>query len=146
MSSSVNMAIIIGNVGQDPKVLITESGTTIANLSVATSHSIKKGDEWQEVTEWHRVVAFGKTADSIGRFVKKGSKLFIEGRLQTRKYDKDGSTHYSTEVVANVVKFLTPRDATTATSPIASGFEAMPEARATSSGGTSAEYLDDGLF
>lgn len=130
MSSSVNLVMVLGNLGQEPKVITTESGTTIANLSVATSHSTKKGDEWQELTEWHRVVAFGKTAENCGKFLRKGSKVFVQGRLQTRKYDKDGSTHYSTEIVADAVKFLSAKGETTvATETMTSGFESMPEAK-----------------
>ena len=102
----INKAILVGNLGADPEVRPARQ-TTVGNLRVATSHKAKKGQEWIEETEWHRVTVFGRTADNVAKYCKKGSKLYIEGRLQTRKYiDREGQERQSTEIVANEVKFL----------------------------------------
>jgi single-strand DNA-binding protein len=103
---SVNQAILIGNLCADPEIR-TKGGTSVANLRIATNSRQKKGDEWVDVAEYHSAVAFGKTAENIGRFCKKGKQLYIEGRIQTRKWtDKTGADRYSTEIVADVVRFL----------------------------------------
>lgn len=110
---SVNKALIMGNVGRDPEIRHSISGTPIANISVATSERRKNSlGEYAEETEWHRVVAFGKTAEAVGRFVTKGSKVFVEGRISTRKWkNKDGVDQYSTEIVADRVEFLDAKSA-----------------------------------
>lgn len=109
--SGVNKAIIIGRVGQDPAVRYTPAGVAIANLSVATSESWKdQQGQKQERTEWHKVVAYRKLAEIIGEYVKKGSKIYIEGKLQTRKWqDKDGRDCYTTEIVADEMQMLDGR-------------------------------------
>jgi len=106
----VNKAIIIGSVGKDPEVRATASGDCIVNLSVATSESWKdKQGNKQESTEWHRVSAFGKLAEIIRDYVVKGSKVYIEGKIKTRSYDKDGVKVYVTEIVANELQMLDSR-------------------------------------
>lgn len=101
--SSVNKVILIGNLGQDPELNTTSSGIAVSNISLATSSYVKD----EEKTEWHRVTVWDKTAENVAKYMKKGSKLYVEGRLQTRQYeDKDGNTRYTTEVVAEQVKFL----------------------------------------
>ncbi|MBF0455934.1 MAG: single-stranded DNA-binding protein [Magnetococcales bacterium] len=101
MSRSLNKVQLIGNVGQEPDIRFTQDGRPIANFSVATSETWKdKQGQRQEKTEWHRVVAFGKLAEIIQQYVHKGSKLFIEGKMQTRKWtDNQGQDKYTTEVV-----------------------------------------------
>ena len=101
MSRSLNNVQLIGNVGQDPDIRFTQDGKPIANLSIATSDTwTDKQGQKQEKTEWHRVVAFGKLAEIIQQYVHKGSKLFIEGKLQTRKWtDNQGLDKYTTEIV-----------------------------------------------
>jgi single-strand DNA-binding protein len=103
MSGSVNKVILIGNLGRDPEIRRTQDGKPIANLSIATSETWrdKSSGERKEKTEWHRVVVFSEPlCKVIEQYVKKGSKLYIEGQLQTRKYtDKDGVEKYSTEIV-----------------------------------------------
>lgn len=96
-----NKAILVGNVGKDPEIRQTQSGDNIANLSLATSEKWKnKSGEQQEKTEWHNVVIFGKLADVVEEYVKKGDKLYIEGKIQTRKWqDKENNDRWSTEVV-----------------------------------------------
>jgi len=103
----VNKVILVGNLGRDPETRTAQSGTTIANLNIATTTRRKQGEEWVEHTEWHRVVCFGKTADNVSRFLSKGRQVYIEGRMQTRKWqDQSGADRYTTEVVADTVQFL----------------------------------------
>ncbi len=104
--SGVNNVILIGNLGKDPEFKYTPNGTAVANFSLAINE--KRGDK--DHTEWVRIVAWGKLADICGEHLKKGKQVYIEGKLQTRKWDKDGQTHYTTEVVAQVVKFLGSND------------------------------------
>lgn len=104
---TVNKAIIVGNLGRDPEVRDTTKGSKIANLRIATTERRKVGDNWEDHTEWHTVTCFGKTAELVERYLSKGRQVYVEGRLQTRKWqDKDGHDRYSTEVVADVIRFL----------------------------------------
>ncbi|MAI02937.1 MAG: single-stranded DNA-binding protein [Gammaproteobacteria bacterium] len=110
--SSVNKALIIGNLGQDPEIKYTQSGSPVANLSVATSERWKDKNtgEQKEQTEWHRVVVFGRLAEIAEQYLKKGSKIFIEGKIQTRDWeDADGNKKYTTEVVAREMTMLDSR-------------------------------------
>lgn len=104
----LNKVILIGNVGADPEVRQTSGGTSVCELSLATSESYKDKDGNRTTkTEWHRIVVWGATADNVGRFVKKGSKVYVEGRIQTREWeDKDGNKRYTTEIIASQVTFL----------------------------------------
>lgn len=103
----MNKVIIVGNLGQDPELRYTQSGTAVANINVATNERRKTGDEWKEHTEWHRVVVWGKTAENCEKYLAKGSKIAVEGRIQTNEWeDKEGATRRTTEIVANNVEFL----------------------------------------
>ncbi|HEV2219456.1 MAG TPA: single-stranded DNA-binding protein [Casimicrobiaceae bacterium] len=106
--ASVNKVILLGNLGRDPETRYTTDGGAVTNLSIATSEQWKdKSGEKQERTEWHRVVLFGRTAEIAGEYLKKGRSVYIEGRLQTRKYtDKDGVEKYSTEIVADRMQLI----------------------------------------
>jgi len=107
MAKGLNKAEIIGRLGQDPEIRYTQSGTAVANMSMATNHSVKQGDDWVEATEWHRVVAWGKMAENCAEYLFKGSQVYISGRLQTRSWDdKDGVKRWSTEIMAGDVIFL----------------------------------------
>ena len=108
---SVNKAILLGNVGKDPEIKSTGGGTLVANLSLATTSRRKDKDgNWQDVTTWHNLVAFGRTAEIIRDYVAKGSKLFIEGETQNRSWDgKDGQKHYRTEVIVNDLSLLSEK-------------------------------------
>ena len=107
MARGVNKAILLGNLGKDPEVRYTQSGSAVANFSLATTERRKQGDQWVDHTEWHNIVVFGKTAENCGQYLQKGSQIYLEGRIQTRKWeDRDGNTRYMTEVVANDVQFL----------------------------------------
>lgn len=104
----MNKAILIGNLGKDPEVRSTPSGTVVANFSLATSE--RRKDE--EHTEWHRCVAFNRTAEVIGEHLTKGSKIAVEGRIQTRKWtDKDGNDRYSTEILVDRFEFVESKGA-----------------------------------
>ena len=109
---SVNKAILVGNLGADPEMRQTNSGQAVCNLRIATTHRTKNGDNWEPATEWHNVVCFGRTAENVGQYCTKGKQVYIEGRIQTRKWtDSDGNERKSTEVVAHEVKFLGSRQA-----------------------------------
>ncbi|WP_447554912.1 single-stranded DNA-binding protein [Vreelandella sp. EE22] len=112
MARGINKVILIGNLGQDPEVRFTPSGTAVANLNLATSDTWtdRQSGQRQERTEWHRIVLFNKTAEIAQQYLKKGSKVYIEGRLQTRKWqDQNGQDRYSTEIVANDMQMLDGR-------------------------------------
>ncbi len=118
--SSVNKALIIGNLGQDPEIKYTQSGSPVANLSVATSERWKDKNtgEQKEQTEWHRVVVFGRLAEIAEQYLKKGSKVFIEGKIQTRDWeDADGNKKYTTEVVAREMTMLDSRASSGSNAP-----------------------------
>ncbi|MGH8274815.1 MAG: single-stranded DNA-binding protein [Gammaproteobacteria bacterium] len=105
----VNKAILIGNLGADPEMRYTQSGKAVANLRIATSERWrdKQSGEQQERTEWHRVVLFGKLGEIAGEYLKKGSQVYLEGRIQTRKWQgQDGQDRYTTEIVANEMQML----------------------------------------
>lgn len=99
---SFNQATIVGNLGGDPDVKYTQGGTAVVKINVATSEK-RKGEE---ITTWHRVTVFGKLAEICGEYLKKGSKVFIQGRIQNGSYDKDGVTHYTSEIVADQMRML----------------------------------------
>ena len=104
MSRGINKCILVGNVGQDPEVRYLPNGGAVANVTLATSESWmdKNSGQKQEKTEWHRIVFFGKLADIVSQYVKKGSKLYVEGKLQTRKWqDQSGNDKYTTEIVVD---------------------------------------------
>src|SRR6266516_4927808 len=109
MPKSVNKVILLGNLGKDPEVKFTPSGTAVAKFSVATSYRFKdKNEQWQDQTEWHNVVAWARLAEIAGEYLKKGSKVYIEGRLQTRSWEdkQTNQKKYMTEVVATDLLLL----------------------------------------
>jgi single-strand DNA-binding protein len=106
--ASVNKAIIIGNLGDDPELRHTQSGAAVCNMRVATNETWKDRDgERHERTEWHSIVVFGKQAENCAKYLEKGRKVYVEGRLQTREWeDRDGNKRYTTEIVAMTVQFM----------------------------------------
>jgi single-strand DNA-binding protein len=109
MARGINKVILVGNLGADPETRAMPSGTTVANLRIATSESWrdKQSGEQQERTEWHRVALFGRLGEIAAEYLKKGSQVYIEGSLRTRKWqDKQGNERYSTEIVANDMQML----------------------------------------
>lgn len=110
--AGVNRVIILGNLGNDPEVRYASNGSAIANISIATSESWKDKNtgQMQEKTDWHRVVMFNRLGEIAGEYLKKGSKVYIEGKLQTRKWDKNGIDMYTTEIVASTMQMLDGRE------------------------------------
>ena len=136
---SVNKVIIVGNVGRDPEVRYSQDGKAIARISVATSEKWrdKASGEKKERTEWHRVVFFGRQAEVVNEYTKKGSKLYIEGRLQTNKWqDQSGNDRYTTEIVAGQMVMLDSRNSQGGSQP--QGSSAPPP-----SGDTPDDFDDD---
>lgn len=114
--SSINKVILIGRLGKDPEVRNLDNGNSVANFTVATSESYKdKSGERKETTEWHNVVLWGKVAEIAQQYLHKGDQVYIEGKLTTRKWEKDGQTRYITEVVGNNLTMLSSKNATTST-------------------------------
>jgi single-strand DNA-binding protein len=112
MARGINKVILIGNLGQDPEVKFMPNGNAVTNVTVATSESWKDKNTGEQVdkTEWHRVVFFRRLAEIVGEYLKKGSKVYIEGKLQTRKWqDQSGNDRYTTEIVANEMQMLDSR-------------------------------------
>jgi single-strand DNA-binding protein len=111
--ASINKVTLIGNLGKDPDIRYMPNGDAVANLTLATTEQWKdKAGEKQERTEWHRVSMFGRLAEVAGEYLKKGASIYVEGKLQTRKWqDKDGSDRYTTEIVCNEMKMLGGRTA-----------------------------------
>ncbi len=112
MSNGVNKVILIGNLGQKPEMRYTATNSAVANLSIATTESWKdkESGEMRDKTEWHRVVFFGKPAETIEKYLDKGSKIYVEGKLQTRKWqDKEGKDRWTTEIIGNQFNFLDSR-------------------------------------
>ena len=142
----INKVILIGNLGRDPEVRRLESGAAVAKFSVATSESYKdKNDEWQKTTEWHDVVCWRNLAERVERDLKKGSLVYVEGKLTHRKWqDKEGNDRYTTEVLANTFRMMEKRDASTY-----QGGSNMPnqepEAKATTPATPAAAEGDDDL-
>ena len=114
--SGLNKVMLIGRLGRDPELRYTPSGLAIANFSIATSEQWKDKDsgEKKERTEWHRIVVFGKLGELCGEYLAKGRQAYIEGRLQTRSWEKDGVTRYTTEIVASDIQFLGAKDSSNA--------------------------------
>jgi len=113
MARGVNKVILVGHLGKDPEVRYSPNGGAVTNITLATSESWKDKNtgEKQEKTEWHRVVFFGKLAEIAGEYLKKGSQVYLEGRLQTRKWqDKEGKDRYTTEIVAGEMQMLGSRE------------------------------------
>lgn len=148
MSKGVNRVIILGNLGQDPEVRYSQSGAAIANISVATSETWKdkQTGQPQEKTEWHRVVFFNKLAEIVGEYLKKGSKVYVEGSLRTRKWqNKDGQDQYTTEIVAKEMQMLDSRAEASGSgggNPAASQGVAQPSPAAPNSG---SDFDDDSI-
>ena len=109
--SGIKKVIIVGNLGQDPEIKYTAGGAAVTTLSIATSDSWKDKDSGmdQERTEWHRVVLWRRLAEIAGEYLKKGSKVYIEGQLQTRKWEQEGQPRYTTEIIARDMQFLDSR-------------------------------------
>jgi single-strand DNA-binding protein len=136
MARSINKVTLLGNVGKDPEIRSSASGVMVANLTLATSDRFQDAQgNWQDRTEWHTLVAFKRTAEIIRDYVKKGSKLYIEGKLQTRSWDdkESGAKKYRTEIIVNELVLLSSRDE-------GSGGGAGGYSRAANSGSSAASF------
>jgi single-strand DNA-binding protein len=136
--ASVNKVIIVGNLGRDPETRYMPSGDAITNIAVATTDSWKDKatGEKKEQTEWHRISAFGKLAEIMGQYLKKGSQVYIEGSLRTRKYtDKDGIERYATEIRADTMQMLGSRQGMGGSAPADDGYGSAPAPRQNGGGG-----------
>ncbi len=146
MARGVNKAIILGSLGQDPDIRYTAGGAAVANISIATNEQWKdkESGEMQERTEWHRVVFFGRLAEIVGEYLRKGSQVYVEGRIQTRKWqDKEGQDRYTTEIVANEMQMLGSKSGGTTAS-----FDQSPQQQsspAVSSEKNSSDDFDDDI-
>ena len=153
MARGINKVILIGNLGNDPDVRYTSGGSPVANISLATSESWrdKETGDQQERTEWHRVVCFRRQAEFVSEYLRKGSKVYVEGRLQTRKWqDRDGNDRYTTEVVANDVQGLDSRGGAGEEFAAPSGQSrkqaaANPPAQQENTPGNGGEFVDDDI-
>lgn len=119
MSKTLNKVTLIGRLGKDPEMKYSASGVGVTKFSLATNRYVKPtpGGERTEETDWHSIVTFEKLAETVNQYLHKGSLVYIEGRIQTRKYDKDGETRYITEIVAGEMIMLDPKDAGASTGP-----------------------------
>jgi single-strand DNA-binding protein len=154
MARGINKVILIGNLGADPETRAMPSGTTVANLRIATSESWrdKQSGEQQERTEWHRVALFGRLAEIAAEYLRKGSQVYIEGSLRTRKWqDKQGNERYSTEIVGNELQMLGGRGggasagAGGSAPPSREPFADQGAGSSSGGGGGSAEEFDDDI-
>ena len=152
--ASVNKVILVGNLGRDPEVRYSPGGVAVGNLRLATTEGRKDKDtgQWQDHTEWHQVVLLGRLAEVAGEFLKKGAKVYIEGRLQTRKYmdNKTNVERYTTEIVANDMQMLDGKGGASATEDYGQGGGSRSNASrsqpAPDSGGHGADNYDDVPF
>jgi single-strand DNA-binding protein len=159
MARSVNKVTLLGNVGKDPEIRSTAGGTMVANLTLATSDRQKDAQgNWQDRTEWHNLVAFTRTAEIVRDYVKKGSKLYIEGKIQTRSWDdkESGQKRYRTEIIVNELVLLSSREEGSgggqggyskagSSSSSSAGFDQRPAAAASEDYAQSAEISDDDI-
>jgi single-strand DNA-binding protein len=146
--ASVNKVILIGNLGRDPETRYTTGGDAVTNIRIATTDTWKdKNGEKQERTEWHTVVFFGRQAEIAGEYLKKGRQVYVEGRLQTRKWqDKEGQDRYTTEIVADRMQMLGNREGSGAPGPeLAAERTTAAEPRATAKTGAAAKRNVDDL-
>ncbi len=110
MAGDLNKVMLIGRLGADPEIRYTQNGTAVATLSVATNFRVKRGEEWEDQTEWHRVIAWNRLAEIASEYMSKGTKVYVEGRLQTRSWeDANGNKRWTTEIVARDISMLCGR-------------------------------------
>jgi single-strand DNA-binding protein len=146
MARGVNKVILIGNLGKDPEVRYIPSGSAVANLTLATSESWKdqQSGEQQERTEWHNVVFYGRLAEIAGEYLKKGSKVYVEGSLRTRKWqDKNGVDRYTTEIIARDMQMLDSRAGASAGAGPDAPARARPAPPTPPPASTAEEFDDD---
>jgi single-strand DNA-binding protein len=150
MARGINKVILIGNLGRDPETRYAQNGSAVTSFSVATSESWrdKTSGEQQERTEWHNVVCFARLAEIAGEYLRKGSKVYIEGQLRTSNYEKDGQKHYKTDVHARELQMLDSRGGAGMDAPSGapSGFEQRGQRAAPQMGNNAPTLSDDTDF
>lgn len=125
----MNRVFLMGNLGADPELRSTQGGTSVASVNLATTRRVKRGEDWGDETEWHKLVAWSGTAETMAKHLKKGSKILVEGRLQTRKWqDKGGVDHYTTEIVVESFEFAGPKPDANGGGPAKSSSKPAPVA------------------
>jgi single-strand DNA-binding protein len=148
-SRGVNKVILLGNLGKDPEVKYMPNGNAVANITVATSETWKdkQTGEQKENTEWHRVTFYRRLAEIAGEYLKKGSKVYLEGRLQTRKWQgQDGQDRYTTEIIASEMQMLDSRGGSTGFAPQANTQQAPPQAQPPAAPVASVPPVDEGFL
>ncbi len=148
MARGVNKVILIGNLGKDPEVRYSPSGVAVANMTLATSETWKdkQTGENQERTEWHRIVMFARLGEVAGEYLRKGSKIYVEGRLQTRKWqDKSGQDRYTTEIIADSMQMLDSKGGNNASMDSSSAPAAEKSESAPAAAPATAETFDDDI-
>ena len=127
--ASLNKVLLIGNLGKNPEIRYTTSGTAVASFTLATSEKFKnKGGEWEERTEWHNVTLWGRLAEIAGEYLSKGKMVYLEGKLQTRKWqDKDGKDRYTTEIVGEKMQMLSRNEPGHDNDPAADSYPQSPD-------------------
>lgn len=144
----VNKVILIGNCGKDPDTRYLPSGAPVANISIATSErwKDKTSGEEREKTEWHNLIFFNKLAEIAGQYLKKGSPIYVEGKLQTRKWEKEGQTHYTTEIVVHELQMLGSKPAAEGGAPATGARQQQARAApATATAGGDKSFEDDDI-
>ena len=112
MARGLNKVMLIGRLGSDPEIRYTQDGTPVANFSLATDSPVKKGDQWESETEWHRIVAWRRLAEICSEYLSKGRLVYVEGRLRTRSWeDRDGNKRWTTEIIARDIQMLESKTA-----------------------------------
>ena len=148
MASGINKVILIGNLGTDPEVRYSASGDAVTTVSIATSESWKdkNSGEKKEITEWHKVVFFKRLAEIAAEYLKKGAKIFVEGKLQTKKYqNKDGHDQYSTQIVAKEMQMLDRRGEALGQQPSTPQQASLPHQQPTTQNQTTIDNLNDDI-
>ncbi len=148
MARGVNKVILVGNLGKDPDVRYMPSGSAVANVTLATSESWKdkQTGEKQERTEWHNIAFFGRLAEIAGEYLKKGSQVYVEGSLRTRKWqDKSGNDRYTTEIIASEMQMLGSRGGGSAPAPAPAGAPSRTESKPAGGGGSGSSEFDDDI-
>ncbi len=147
MARGVNKVILVGNLGADPETRYMPSGSAVTNIRIATSEAWKdkESGEQKERTEWHRVTFYNRLAEVAGEFLKKGSQVYIEGKLRTRTYEKEGQTHYSTEIIADNMQMLGSRAGAGNPDRVPEESARNPAPKTTATEPKSADFSDDDI-
>ncbi|HET6726070.1 MAG TPA: single-stranded DNA-binding protein [Gammaproteobacteria bacterium] len=146
MARGINKVILVGNLGADPDTRYTAGGSAITKIRIATTRAWKdkQTGEQQEKTEWHRITFFGRLAEIAAEYLRKGSQVYIEGRLETSTYEKEGQTHYSTDIIANEMQMLGGRSGMGG-GDYSSGDDQRPRSQPAAKSGAVAEDFDDDI-